>query len=157
MSHRLHLRPRRVGLRRCDQPDTTKPGACSPYCDPSGGDAGAACGSGEVCEQVSGKSYGFCRKLDQLCFSDDDCYGIQACLVEGNDLNGRCVDGCTSNGDCASGDECVIHSGTRGVCRASGAACSPSTNNIQPLRGDAQCISSEICSSTQPNVLGTRG
>jgi hypothetical protein len=109
-----------------------------------------------VCAAVDGQTYGFCRKLDQLCSLGDDCHGAQACLVEGNDAYGRCVDGCQADADCPAGDQCVIHTPPYGVCRTPGGPCSPPpVADAFPLRGDAQCVPGETCTASMPNALGS--
>ena len=78
------------------------------------------------------------------------------------DLRGRCVNGCTVDGDCAvATDVCVIQPGSLvGVCRSPGGVCSASPliggdTPLQPLLGDAQCVPGEQCAQVQATVPRT--
>jgi len=71
------------------------------------------------CElQPAPATFGFCRVPDQVCSPDAldaDCFLDQVCDLLGFEGNlGLCVDACTVDGDCATGDVCDT---ARGVCR----------------------------------------
>ncbi len=105
----------------CDMPPevagTDPNGTCRPTCNPSGPNP---CRSGETCVGVSGRSYGFCRKLDDFCVRDgaQDCYAGRICdNATGTSTLGRCVTPCTSSAQCTTG-VCVTTAGhrLRGLC-----------------------------------------
>ena len=131
-------------------------GTCQPHCDPAGSD----CATGEACVQADGQVYGFCQTLDSLCAEDGDCAGGQVCEVFDCDFYGRCIDGCTTTADCTgTGEICHIQTGsTSGVCRAPGGACCPpraTLADVLLLRGNAQCVPNQTCSSMMADVAGT--
>jgi hypothetical protein len=160
-------------------------GFCETYCDPAGLDPVATpCAAGSICVQVPGQSYGFCEELNGLCFNDAGCVGGQACEWLDNHALGRCVDGCEDDSDCAEGMECRKQAGgetcaedrdcpsgvcqggtcaasTVGVCRAPNGSCAaPEDADAdgqpdQPSRGDAQCLTWQRCTSTDPNTVGS--
>lgn len=169
--------------RRCDATvqrfaDETL-GICNEFCDPTGGTTmpgAVTCDAtlGEICEQVEGQTYGFCKSQNRLCPRNESCNGDQRCRQDSNDGLGRCEDSCTTNADCTAlgaGAECVIVDSdtedmiaeTRGVCRAPGGACSPSPISnttgaaIYPLRGasgDEQCVSTQRCDAPIDPMTG---
>lgn len=148
-------------------------GRCQATCDPAGDD----CGANERCVQAAGQTYGFCEATNALCLTDGACLEGQACEVLGNDALGQCVDGCTEDADCATGEECRIQGGgqsctenddcnsgvctdgtcapsTVGICRAAGGQCSvPEDPAFAPLRGSAQCIESQECTGAADVVV----
>lgn len=152
-------------------------GRCQPTCDPAGND----CAANERCVQAAGQTFGFCEATDALCLRDGQCLEGQACEFLGNDFLGQCVDGCTEDADCETGEECRIQGGgqsctenadcnsgvctdgtcaasTVGVCRSAGGECSPSpvgSNGLplRELRGSAQCIESQECMGAADAVV----
>lgn len=161
------------GCAQLGNPTDGYAGVCVPGCEDSGECRGneacnedalceptctnESCAAPEICDPGStGDS--FCRAPDKLCFSTDDCVVGQACRVDSNDFYGRCGDACLLSTDCdtAASEQCVIPMGDdRGVCRAPAGPCSFSPNDVQPLRGDAQCIPSQVCDTMTVDVVGT--
>lgn len=160
-------------------------GLCVGFCDPTGGGLADAvtCEASELCVAIEGDAMGrgVCRAQDNICATNEGCFGEQACRIVGSDFNGRCEAACTSTAQCdtTAGEECVIVdtdpddgvAETRGVCVAPGGACSPSprsaTDNsaLRALRGvdgSAQCISTQTCMAPldsegmpEENAMGT--
>lgn len=152
-------------------------GVCNEFCDPMAmGLTGAiTCDAmlGEVCEQVEGENYGFCKSQNRLCFTNETCNAGQRCRFEGNDGLGRCEDSCMTNADCdmMAGEECVVVDSDpddmvtedRGVCRAPDGTCSPSPLSqttgdalilLRGATGDAQCISTQECDAPLDPMTG---
>lgn len=99
-------------------PDGTCRASCNPAATPSD------CEADEICEAVSGTTYGFCRTLSTFCFQPgaEDCYDGQICNnVVGASTFGRCVAPCATAADCTVGTAttCVDDTGPedlRGLC-----------------------------------------
>lgn len=111
----------------CDDPgpspdDLDPVGRCRPTCTVDADCTTATPDDGDHCEIVAGSSpaYGFCRWTSQVCDHLDlsnDCYAGQVCdLLAWPENLGLCVDACSVDGDCDTGETCIT-AGGRNVCR----------------------------------------
>ncbi|MBZ0115358.1 MAG: hypothetical protein K8H88_00080, partial [Sandaracinaceae bacterium] len=114
------------------------------------------CFDGQACEVVGNDFYGRC--VDG-CGDDGDCPGTGAECVRQRycvDAMGETTGTCTISGSCGTGLTCQPAQ-ARGVCRAPGGQCSPPVaafDDLLFLRGDAQCLDSQSCNATMPDMVG---
>ncbi|MDQ3032313.1 MAG: hypothetical protein M3Y87_07860 [Myxococcota bacterium] len=130
-----------------DADDMDPDGTCRPSCDPLA--VPSTCETDEICEAVTGATYGFCRPQGNPCFDSTGCSAGQICdnvvgapqfgtcvdpcvlaatdctapatiCVDATgpmDLQGLCVQSCTSPTTCGEGRVCRIPAGmTEGYC-----------------------------------------